>query len=266
MADYPRFPENTSKLRILVSNDDGIHADGIKVLEKVAKSLSSDVWVVAPETEQSGVSHSLTLHEPLRLRKISGKRYAVKGTPTDCALLAVKAIVTKKQKRFDLLLSGVNRGANMGEDVTYSGTVAAAMEGTLLGVPSIALSMDCSIGQSPHWNAVEKFAPDIIRKILTLEWPNHVLMNVNFPDLPASKVKGVKVAPLGRREINEKLTKRSDPFGRDYYWIGAPIKEEYDKPGVDIMWLNEGYITITPLSIDLTHFRMLEELRKVVES
>lgn len=266
MAAYPRFADDISKMRVLVCNDDGIAADGIKVLEKVAKTLSSDVWVVAPETEQSGVSHSLTLHEPLRIRKISAKRYAVKGTPTDCALLAAKAITAQKKKRFGLLLSGVNRGANMGEDVTYSGTVAAAIEGTLLGIPSIAISMDCSQGQPPHWNAVEKLAPDIIRKILRLEWPNDVLMNVNFPDLPASKIKGVKVAPLGRREINEKLTRRSDPFGRDYYWIGAPIKEEYDREGVDIMWLNEGYITITPLSIDLTHFKMLEELRKVVES
>jgi 5'-nucleotidase len=260
MTDFGTFPDDLSAMRILVSNDDGVHAPGIKALEKIAKTLSKDVWVVAPETEQSGVAHSLTLHEPLRIRKLGAKRYAVKGTPTDCVLLAAKAIIPRK-KKISLVLSGINSGLNLAEDVTYSGTVAAAMEGTLLQIPSIALSLDVTDGQPLRWEMVEKLAPDIIRRLLRIHWPDDTLLNLNFPDLPADKIKGVKVAPLGRRQINEKLVKRLDPKGRAYYWVGAPIKDDFDRPGVDIVWLNEGYATVTPLSIDLTNFKMMEEIR-----
>lgn len=266
MADFGKFPDDLSTLRILVSNDDGIHAPGIKVLENIAKTISKDVWVVAPESEQSGVAHSLTLHEPLRIRELSSKRYAVKGTPTDCVLLAAKAIIPQKKKKISLVLSGINGGLNLAEDVTYSGTVACAMEGTLLQIPSIALSLDIPDGKKGRWETVEKHAPAIIRKLLTINWPDDTLLNVNFPDLPADKVKGVKVAPLGRRQINEKLMKRLDPKGRPYYWVGAPIKDDFDRPGVDIVWLNEGYITVSPLSIDLTNFKMMEQIRDCFES
>lgn len=261
-VDFGKFPEDLGKLRILVTNDDGINAPGIKVLERIAKTLSNDVWVVAPETEQSGVAHSLTLHEPLRIRKISGKRYAVRGTPTDCVLLAVKEILPRKGKRFSLVLSGINRGVNLAEDVTYSGTVAATMEGTLMRIPSIAFSLDVTEKKPEQWETVEKHAPGLIRKLLKINWPDDTLINVNFPELPTDKIKGIKVAPLGRRQINEKLVKRLDPKGRPYYWIGAPIKDDFDRPGVDIVWLNEGYITVTPLSIDLTNFRMMEQIRE----
>lgn len=262
MADFGKFPEDLKGLRILVSNDDGINAPGIKVLERIARTISDDVWVVAPETEQSGVAHSLTLHEPLRIRKISGKRYAVRGTPTDCVLLAVKEILPKKGKKFSLVLSGINRGVNLAEDVTYSGTVAATMEGTLLQIPSIAFSLDVTEKKKEQWETVEQHAPALIRKLLKINWPDDTLLNLNFPELPADKIKGVKVAPLGRRQINEKLVKRLDPKGRPYYWIGAPIKDDFDRPGVDIVWLNEGYITVTPLSIDLTNFKMMEQIRE----
>jgi 5'-nucleotidase len=262
--DFGKFPEDLSGLRILVSNDDGVNAPGIAALERIARTISDDVWVVAPETEQSGVAHSLTLHDPLRIREISEKRYAVKGTPTDCVLLAAKVILPKS-KPANLVLSGINRGVNLAEDVTYSGTVAATMEGTLLQIPSIAFSLDVEEGKPERWDTVEHHAPDLIRKLLRINWPDDTLLNVNFPDLPADKVKGVKVAPLGRRQINEKLVERKDPKGRPYYWIGAPIKDDFDRPGVDIVWLNEGYITVTPLTIDLTNFRMLEQLRQEFE-
>lgn len=259
---YSKFPDKLDDMRILVSNDDGVGAPGIKVLEKIAKSISKDVWVVAPESEQSGVAHSLTLHEPLRIRKLGAKRFAVKGTPTDCVLLAAKAIIPKKRKKISLLLSGINRGVNLAEDVTYSGTVAAAMEGTLLQIPSIAFSLDITETKAEQWDTVEKHAPDLIRKLLKINWPDDTLLNINFPELPADKIKGVRVAPLGRRQINEKLVKRLDPKGRPYYWVGTPIKDDFDRPGVDIVWLNEGYITVTPLSIDLTNFKMVEEIRE----
>lgn len=264
MADFGKFPDDLSKLRILVSNDDGIHAPGIKVLERIAKSISKDVWVVAPESEQSGVAHSLTLHEPLRVRKLGAKRFSVNGTPTDCVLMAAKIIVPRK-KPVSLVLSGINGGLNLAEDVTYSGTVAATMEGTLLQIPSIALSLDIPAGKEGRWETVEHHAPGIIRKLLKINWPDDTLLNLNFPNLPADKVKGVKVAPLGRRQINEKVTKRVDPMGRSYYWVGAPNQDDFDRPGVDIVWLREGYITVTPLSIDLTNFRMLEQIRGCFE-
>ena len=170
--------------RILVSNDDGINAPGLKVLEKMAKSLSDDVWVVAPESEQSASGHSLTLTLPLRVRKISARKFAVNGTPTDSVLLAVQHIILGK--RPDLVLSGVNAGGNLGEDITYSGTVAAAMEGALLGIPSIALSQVRVYGENVRWAASEHHGPKIIRKLIREEWPANVLINVNFPDLPAA--------------------------------------------------------------------------------
>ena len=256
---FAKFPKKLSDARILVTNDDGINAPGLKVLERVAKSISKDVWVVAPETEQSGVSHSLTLHEPLRVRKIGVKRFAVSGTPTDCSLLATKVIVPRK-KPVNLILSGVNRGANLAEDVTYSGTVAAAIEGTLLEVPSIAFSLHLA-GDKEQWKTVEHFAPDIIAKLVKNKWPDNTLMNVNFPALPVEKIKGVRLAPLGRRKINEKITERLDPKGRAYYWIGGPLLDDYDREGVDLHQIAKGYITITPLCLDLTDYKVLEDLR-----
>ncbi len=263
---FENFPNKLEDARILVSNDDGINAPGLKVMEKIARELSKDVWVVAPEMEQSGAGHSLTLHEPLRIRRINAKRFAVNGTPTDCVLLAIKAIIPKKKKRVHLVLSGVNRGANLAEDVTYSGTIAAAMEGTLLEVPSIAFSLNMQDGEDPRWNVAEKFGAEVVRKLVSQQWPDNTLINVNFPDVPPSQVKGIKLAPLGKRQINEKVVKRLDPKGRPYYWVGGPLKDDYDRPGVDLVWINEGYITITPLGLDLTDYKQMERLREHMEA
>ena len=249
--------------RILVSNDDGINAPGLKVLEKIAKSLSDDVWVVAPESEQSASGHSLTLTLPLRVRKINTRKFAVNGTPTDSVLLAVQHIIPGKKP--DLVLSGVNAGGNLGEDITYSGTVAAAMEGALLGIPAIALSQVRVYGENVRWAASEHHAPGVIRKLVREEWPPNVLINVNFPDLPAANVGNTEVTVQGRRKIGDAVTTGTDPRGYDYVWIGTERNEDPSFKGSDLKAVNEGRISITPLCLDLTHRRTMISLRKVFE-
>ena len=255
-------PLDLSKSRILLSNDDGIEASGLKVLERIARSLSSDVWVVAPETEQSAASHSLTLRVPLRIRNRSEQRFTVNGTPTDAVLLAVQHIM--KDRKPDLVLSGINRGGNLGEDVTYSGTIAAAMEGTLLGVRSIALSQCVTHGEKTRWTTAEHHAGALIRKLVMLPWPKGVLLNVNFPDVSAEKVVGVHATVQGRRKLGGELDERRDPRGFPYYWIGAMRTEEPSRKGSDLAALNEGAISVTPLSLDLTHKPSIASLKEIL--
>ncbi|MFQ5959570.1 MAG: 5'/3'-nucleotidase SurE [Alphaproteobacteria bacterium] len=238
-------------MRILISNDDGIGARGLEVLEGIVAVLSDDVWVVAPETEQSGAGHSLTLHRPLRVRRISERRFAVDGTPTDCVMLAINTIVPAP--RPDLMLSGVNRGSNLADDVTYSGTIAAAFEATLLGVPAIALSQHCN-GDSPaKWATAEHHAPGLIRRLVETGWPADVTINVNFPDVAADGVEGVAVSRQGRHKFGDVLTERLDPRGRPYYWIGGVRSSEEEVPGTDIAAVNRSAISVTPLSLNMTH-------------
>lgn len=247
-------------MRILVSNDDGIHAPGLKVMEKIAASLSKDVWVVAPEYEQSGASHSLTLTQPLRLRKINPRKFAVRGTPTDCVMVAVQEIF--KGERPDLLLSGVNRGANMGEDVTYSGTVAVAMEGTLLNIPSIALSQKTSPEHQVKWATAEHHAPKLIRKLLKTGWPKGTLVNINFPDVMHDAVKGVQVCSQGQRDLSDlMLDHRVDARGVPYYWIGFRHDNGAPKQGTDLAAIENGYISISPLHLNMTNTRALKKLK-----
>lgn len=251
---------NLSKARILVCNDDGINAPGIKVLEKIAKRLSPDVWVIAPETEQSASGHSLTLTLPLRVRRISKRKFAVNGTPTDSVLLGVQHIIGGK--RPDLVLSGVNAGGNLGEDITYSGTVAAAMEGTLLGIPSIALSQVRVYGENVRWAPAEQHAEAVIRKLVALDWPRNVLMNVNFPDVAPGAVGKTEITVQGRRKIGDAVSTGTDPRGYDYVWIGTERDEDPSFKGSDLKAVNEGRISITPLGLDLTHRRTMTALRK----
>src|SRR6516165_8205239 len=187
-------------MRILLTNDDGVHARGLDVLEEIARSLSDDIWIVAPETDQSGVSHSLSLNDPLRLREIGPRRFAVKGTPTDCVIMGARHIIPEGKP--DLVLSGVNRGRNAAEDVTYSGTVAGAIEGTVLGIPSFALSQAYAAAtrRLPHWATALKFGPDLIRRVLKAGVPRDVLVNVNFPDCSPHEVAGVSIAMQGKRD------------------------------------------------------------------
>ena len=245
-------------MRILVTNDDGIGAPGIATLEKIAASLSDDVWVVAPETEQSGSAHSLSLRRPLRIRETSPQHFAVDGTPTDCVLLALKEIL--KDKAPDLLLSGVNRGSNLGEDVTYSGTIAAAMEGTLFDIPSIALSLTIAPGSPIKWHVPERHAGDLISRILAETIPPHTLINLNFPNV--DDVKGVLVAPQGKRELGDNLHKYTDPEGTPYYWIGSMRNTPEDPPDSDFAAISRGYISLTPIYLDLTNYAVLERFHQ----
>jgi len=241
-------------VRILVTNDDGIHAEGLDVCEDIAKTLSDDVWVVAPEHDQSGVAHSLSLNDPLRLRQVADNRFAVRGTPTDCVIMGARHVLDGKQ--IDLILSGVNRGRNVGEDVIYSGTVAGAMEGTILDIPSIALSQSYNSrsGQPPFWETSQRFAPDIIRKVLAQGVRRDVLVNINFPNCRPEEVKGVTVAPLGRRRQERlHIDKRHDGRGNPYYWVAYSRQNAFQVDrGSDMEALDNNRIAITPLKIDIT--------------
>jgi 5'-nucleotidase len=241
-------------LRILVTNDDGIHSPGLDTCEEIARKLSDDIWIVAPEHDQSGVAHSLSLNDPLRLRQVDERKFAVRGTPTDCVIMGARHVLQDKQ--IDLLLSGVNRGRNVGEDVIYSGTVAGAMEGALLGIPSIALSQSYKSRseQPPFWETGLHFAPEIIRRVLADGVRAGVLINVNFPDCRPEEVKGVVVTPLGRRRQERlHIDKRVDGRGNPYYWIAysrlGPLQPEH---GTDIAVLDDRCIALTPLRIDIT--------------
>jgi len=251
-----------ARARILICNDDGVDAPGIKLLARVARRFSSDVWVVAPEQEQSGASHSLTLHRPLRVRQLGPRRFAVDGTPTDCVLLAVNAVL--KDKRPDLVLSGVNGGGNLGEDVTYSGTVAAAMEASLLGLKAIALSQHIAGDGKINWPIAETWAERVIRRLAVLPWLRDTLYNVNFPDVSPGAVKGVIAAAQGGRKIGDHLLERTDPRGRPYYWIGPQRDEENAPAGSDVRAVAAGYVTVTPIFLDLTHRKALASLKKAL--
>jgi 5'-nucleotidase len=250
-------------MRILISNDDGIHAPGLKILEEIASTLSKDVWVVAPESEQSGASHSLTLTLPLRVRKIKAKRFAVTGTPTDCVMMAINQIMAKSPP--DLVLSGVNRGSNMGEDVTYSGTVAAAMEATLLGVPAIAMSQVMQHGEPVKWSTAATHGPKVVKQLLKAGWPKGILINVNFPNVPADEVKGVTVCAQGQRDQSAlAIDARIDARNVPYYWLGIRRSNATYPEAVDLGAVGHGKIAVTPLHIDLTHRPTLTALRKAL--
>ena len=250
------------KLRILVTNDDGIHAPGLEIAEKIARSLTDDVWIVAPETEQSGASHSLTLTLPLRLREVETRRYALTGTPTDCVMMGVSEIL--KDKPPSLVLSGVNRGSNIADDVTYSGTIAGAMEGCALGIPSIALSQAYGFeeGYKVRWQCAEAHGADVIRRLLAVGWPDETLMNVNFPDCEPGDVGGIDITAQGKRDMQTAtMDRRVDMRGNPYYWIGFKRVRSHPDSGTDLHAIYNRRISITPLHLNLTEFKVLESLR-----
>ncbi|MBU3076330.1 5'/3'-nucleotidase SurE [Sphingomonas quercus] len=242
-------------MRILLTNDDGIEAPGLKVLEAIAATLSDDVTVVAPAEENSGAGHSLTLTRPLRLRERGARRFAVTGTPTDAVMMGLGLIM--KDNPPDLILSGVNRGANLAEDVTYSGTVSAAMEGALAGVPSIALSQVYSqegMGDRVPFDAAARWGERVLRPLIAEPMPRHTLVNVNFPALPAEQVRGIRVCRQGMRDYGRlRIVRGTDPRGYDYYWFGLGILEDTTVPESDLAAVAEGYVAVTPLHLDLTH-------------
>ncbi|GIL38391.1 5'/3'-nucleotidase SurE [Roseiterribacter gracilis] len=256
-------PIDLGAARILLANDDGVHAEGLAVLERIARSLSDDVWVCAPETEQSAASHSLTISRPLRVRKLAEKRYAVDGTPTDCVLLAFRHLF--KDTKPTLVLSGVNHGENLADDITYSGTVAAAMEATLLGVPAIAFSQAYQDGRKADFATAEKWGADVVRRACATRWDPGVLMNVNFPAVAPDAVTGIRVVRQGKRKLGDDLVERTDPRGRLYFWIG-PLREEVDTdPETDIGVIAGGGISVTPLGLDLTHGATLQRLGRMFD-
>jgi 5'-nucleotidase len=252
-------------MRILLTNDDGIHAEGFDALRRIAAQLSDDVWVCAPEVEQSGAGRGITLSAPLRVREVSKREWAVSGTPTDCVVLAVNDMMPEKP---DLVLSGVNRGQNLGEDVTLSGTVAGALQGMALGVPSIALSQAIRVFHDDmvaQFGTAEHFAPGIIQRLLEAGWPKGVIMNVNFPDLPIEEVQAVEVTTQGSRElVHMHAERRTDLRGRDYYWMGFRGHMAAPAQGTDLRAINEGRISVTPLHIDMTHRESVHALRGVL--
>ena len=244
-------PSDLAKARILVTNDDGIHAPGLEALIEIASQLSNDVWVVAPEFNQSGAGHSLSITRPLRAREISATKFAVEGTPTDCVLLAVKHLM--KAHKPDIVLSGVNRGTNLADDVTYSGTIAGAMEGCLLGIPSIAFSQAYVHDHPVKWATATHHGAGIVRRVLETGWPRNVFININFPDVVAGSVKGTKVTRQGVRGFGGYIIERQDPRGGSYYWIAySPGEHEFDDES-DLAAVRNGYVSVTPLHLDLTH-------------
>ena len=240
-------------MRILITNDDGIHAPGLAVMEKVARSLSDDIWVCAPETDQSGLAHSLTLNDPLRLRKVDDRRYALRGTPTDCVIMAVTHLMADAKP--DLVLSGVNAGQNIADDVTYSGTVAGAMEGTLLGIRSIAVSQAYNFDDGTRnvpWEVTETHAPALLAKLVKADMAPGTFLNVNLPRCAPDAVEGVSVTHQGKLTHGLYMEERHDGRGFPYFWIRFG-REMMDTPdNSDIGALRANRISVSPLKLDMT--------------
>lgn len=248
-------------MRILLTNDDGIEAHGLDVLRKIAAKLSDDVWVVAPDDNQSGAAHSLTLHEPLRCREMAKRVYAVRGTPTDCVLMGVLFLMRDDPP--DLVISGVNWGQNVADDINYSGTVAGAIEGSLLGIPAIAMSLTLGHDDldAPLWETPLAHGADVVKKLLEAGWPEGVVLNVNFPAVKPQAVKGMAATRQGQRDPGMmSIVDRIDPRGAPYYWFGFERRRAKPPEGTDLWAIASGLISVTPLDLELTHYRVREHL------
>ena len=238
-------------MRILLTNDDGIHASGLELLEEIARELSDDVWVCAPAEENSGAGHSLTLHLPVRLREHGKQRFSVTGTPTDAVNLALRKIFAERMP--DLIISGINNGENLADDITYSGTISAAMEGALAGIPAVALSQAMRDG-GHGFAAARTWAGKVLAPLLDLQMAKRTVINVNFPALPADEVKGIRVVRQGFHDYARgSLVEAVDPRGRPYFWFGLEDVEHTLDHGTDLEAVGDGYIAVTPLQVDLTH-------------
>lgn len=251
-------------MRVLLTNDDGIHAEGLAVLERIARTLSDDIWIVAPEADQSGLAHSLSLSEPLRLREVGEKHFALRGTPTDCVIMAARKVMPGPP---DLVLSGVNSGANIADDVTYSGTIAGAMEGSLIGSKSIALSQAYNFDGTRvvPWDVVETHAPDLLAKLITLDLPRGVFLNVNFPNCKSDEIQGVAISRQGKLVHGLWIEERADGRGFPYYWLRFGRKPAEYVEGTDLTALKDNMISVTPLKLDLTADDVMEMLAGALE-
>ena len=250
-------------MRILITNDDGINSPGLTSLAKIARHFSDDIWVVAPELDQSGLAHSLSLNDPLRLRKLGDKHYAVRGTPSDCVIMGVRRLLSDGKP--DLVLSGVNSGANMAEDLTYSGTVAGAIEGTLLGIRSIAISQAYAYHEDERvvpWETAETHAPDIIRKLIDYGFPEGILYNLNFPNCAPGEVGGTAVTHQGKLAHALHVDERRDGRNLPYYWLMYKRAWTQGEPGSDVEAVEKGLISVTPLRIDMTANELRDPLNQ----
>jgi 5'-nucleotidase len=248
-------------MRILLTNDDGIHAPGLEVLERIARTFSDDIWIVAPAEEQSGAGHSLTLGRPVRLRQFDERRFAVSGTPTDAVMMALRKVMPSPP---DLILSGVNRGANLGDDVTYSGTVSAAIEGALAGIRSIALSQVYAkegMGDAVPFAAAEEWGAKAIAPLLGLPFAPRSLVNINFPAIAADQIQGIRVVRQGFHDYARgSVVEGTDPRGYQYFWFGLHGIEHTAGHATDLEAIQDGYVSVTPLQLDLTHDASLADL------
>ncbi len=250
-------------MRILLSNDDGVHAIGLRAMYQELKKLG-DVWVVAPLEEKSTTGHSLTIHKPLRMIPMGHRFYGVSGSPADCVYIGIRQVIGKMP---DLVVSGINRGANLGQDVYYSGTVSAAREACILGIPSMAVSLSVDFSKAPPENRLNyasaaKMAVRVLKDMDGTELPKHTMLNLNVPDLPFSKIKGVKLARQGFRYYSGSILRRKDHRGKDYYWVGGKYKGFLREPDTDCTAVEMGYAALTPLKLDSTDLRFLAALGK----
>jgi len=242
--------------KILVTNDDGIASPGLHALARAMRPLGQ-VWVVAPDRERTAAAHALTLHKPLRITRVDTRVFSVNGTPTDCVNLALKKLLRGAPA---LVVSGINRGVNLGDDVTYSGTVSAALEGTIMGIPSIAVSQE--VGKIFRHEVAAIYAARVARAVLKYGLPEETLLNVNVPDRPQAKIAGVRVTALSRRRFDEPIIEKTDPHGRKYYWIAGTRVSWSRQKDSDHEMLRRGFVTLTPIHLDVTHHEAMEQLRE----
>ena len=248
-------------MRILLTNDDGINAPGLKVLEQIARQFSDDIWICAPSEEQSGAGHSLTLTRPVRLHKHGERRFAVSGTPTDSVMMALREVMPDAP---DIILSGVNRGANLADDITYSGTVSAAIEGALAGIRAIAFSQVYAregMGDEVPFGAALEWGPKVLAPLIDAPMADRTLININFPAIPAEEVKGIRVVRQGFHDYSRgTIVEGRDPRGYRYFWFGLDQIEHTLDHGTDLEAIEEGYVAVTPLQLDLTHYSTIGSL------
>ncbi len=247
-------------MKILVSNDDGVNAPGIHAL---ARELSShaEVVVMAPDRNRSGASSSLTLHQPIRARQLDNGFYSIEGTPTDCVHLGLTGFINPNA---DMVVSGINEGANLGDDTLYSGTVAAAIEGRYLGLPALAVSM---VGRDiRYYDTAAKITAGMVLRLQNHQLPSQTILNINVPDIRLHEIKGIQVTRLGTRHNAEPVIQEMDPRGRPIYWIGPPGGESDAGPGTDFHAVSHGYVSVTPLHLDMTNYRMFDQLSSWLEN
>lgn len=247
-------------MRILISNDDGVYAPGLTILAEALREIA-DIDVVAPDRNRSGASNSLTLHNPIRIKRLDNGFISVEGTPTDCVHLALTGLLDKKP---DMVVAGINAGANLGDDVLYSGTVAAATEGRFLGLPAVAISLVST--EFRHYETAANIAKRLVKQIHRVDLPGQIILNVNVPDIPIHVLQGMEVTRLGTRHCAEPTIQQRDPRGQPIYWVGPPGAEQDAGPGSDFYAINAGKVSVTPLKVDLTHYDSLKRLAGWVEN